>query len=647
MEADGHQSHPRDKGQVARQGLQLLSLRRFLRTLQRPQRHTWRANRKKPPEALLSRPFQKPPTPWSPDGFYEEAEEPGSWMEQYTGEVYIQELASMLPVEVLKAFLPLHSVRILDLCSAPGSKASQLALELTGESVLMCNEAKTSRAQILRCNLLKTVVADRCLILQEDGRHLAAAGSACFDAILLDAPCSGEGNLRRIPEVIERIQAPNYGRIKAENASLQKQLLQSAWRMLRPGGFLVYSTCTLNLQENEEVLEHLPMAEAEFMDLPARLGFPSCSSLGLRLWPHHWDSEGFFVACIRKRGGGGQSVAAPTPRAPWPWSTLSWEEWNDLRAEATDDWPDLTPSEVSRVARYRGDLFLLPPLNALNGLDHLLPMTTPALRLAPLELRLHGARAAAGEDWVALAAQLGGGLGAYTAQMDALVQRGAHWQSAVQIFDRLGEERLKADLIACNTLMKAYSKGGAAGAARKLLKQMRSWIIAPDVTTYAAAMKAADAEELFQDLREDGLQPDVITYTVLMGAYAKRGRRAKAEAALRDMSRDALQPDVIAYTALLDLYAKLGDLEALRRLLATMAPNVVSFTVLLKALVKLQRLQEAQETLEEMQLKRMANLISYTSLLSAFAKKGQHPMTFVTFTAAIFARLNLEVPQRS
>eukprot|EP00438_Fugacium_kawagutii_P030110 Skav227846 [mRNA] locus=scaffold4698:116998:118632:- [translate_table: standard] len=124
-------------------------------------------------------------------------------MEQYTGEIYVQELASMLPVEVLKAFrAPLSSLRVLDLCSAPGSKASQLALELSGVAD--------------RCLILQVPVAEggggaaalwvtKLLQAEEDGRHLGALAAGCFDAILLDAPCSGEGNLRRIPEATHHI----------------------------------------------------------------------------------------------------------------------------------------------------------------------------------------------------------------------------------------------------------------------------------------------------------------------------------------------------------------------------------------------------------------------------------------------------------
>eukprot|EP00438_Fugacium_kawagutii_P030109 Skav227845 [mRNA] locus=scaffold4698:100725:106055:- [translate_table: standard] len=156
-----------------------------------------------------------------------------------------------------------------------------------------------------------------------------------------------------------------------------------------------------------------------------------------------------------------------------------------------------------------GDVFLLPPWIAMKGLDKLLPLATPALRIGD-ELRLHRASVVTGHDWVALAAQLGGGLGAYTAQMDILAQRG-----------------------------------------------------------------------------QDRLRGDVIIYTTLLGAHAKHGHRAKAEAVLEAMSRD--------------LYARIGDVDALRRVLGTMdAPNVV----LLKALVKLQRLQEAEDTLKEMQEKR-------------------------------------------
>ncbi|CAK9039841.1 unnamed protein product, partial [Durusdinium trenchii] len=110
-------------------GLYALSLRRFLRACARRPLRSWRANPRKVPEARLTRRRGRP-TPWCSDGFIEAEEEPGQWLEQYTGEVYVQSLASMLPVEVLKSFMPSLSGAFLDLCSAPGSKASQLALKL-------------------------------------------------------------------------------------------------------------------------------------------------------------------------------------------------------------------------------------------------------------------------------------------------------------------------------------------------------------------------------------------------------------------------------------------------------------------------------------------------------------------------------------
>ncbi|CAK9029025.1 unnamed protein product [Durusdinium trenchii] len=631
-------------------GLYALSLRRFLRACARRPLRSWRANPRKVPEARLTRRRGRP-TPWCSDGFIEAEEEPGQWLEQYTGEVYVQSLASMLPVEVLKSFMPSLSGAFLDLCSAPGSKASQLALKLHRDAVLVVNEPNVQRAQVLRCNLLKTGVAERCLILQEDGSQLPRASTAgCFEAILLDAPCSAEGNLRRIPEVLSRLQAPNYLQLKEANAQLQKKLLLKAWQLLRPGGFLVYSTCTLNAQENEEVLTVLP--EAELMDIPSRLGLHSRERERprvprvLRLWPHEWDCEGFFVACLRK---------GTPPRAPSPttatgrvrrggWRVLKPQELQGLReaAEASIGyWPPLTEEEMSSprvVCNEEGDVFLLPEFLP-QAVEEWLPSCTPGLRLGALhgrptapaalgvsdELRLHAARGAS-RSAVALCARLGGGLGARSAEMDLWVKEG-EWEKAVNLFARLANDELEPDLIAYNTLMKAYAAGQAGSAARGLLLEMECCRVSPDVVSYCAAMKASAAHEvpgLFAQLGERQLQADLITFSTLISALARRGRGREAEETLAAMRRSMLVPDAVCYTPVLDLYARRGEVAKLQTLLAQIEGNIVSYTVLMKALVKAERLEEARETLAQMSEKQLEpNLVSYTSLLSAFAKKGQ------------------------
>ncbi|CAK9081185.1 Pentatricopeptide repeat-containing protein At1g62914, partial [Durusdinium trenchii] len=188
-------------------------------------------------------------------------------------------------------------------------------------------------------------------------------------------------------------------------------------------------------------------------------------------------------------------------------------------------------------------------------------------------------------------------------------------------------DELEPDLIAYNTLMKAYAAGQAGSAARGLLLEMECCRVSPDVVSYCAAMKASAAHEvpgLFAQLGERQLQADLITFSTLISALARRGRGREAEETLAAMRRSMLVPDAVCYTPVLDLYARRGEVAKLQTLLAQIEGNIVSYTVLMKALVKAERLEEARETLAQMSEKQLEpNLVSYTSLLSAFAKKGQ------------------------
>ncbi|CAJ1417432.1 unnamed protein product [Effrenium voratum] len=619
-----------------------LALRRLLRAWRGgppPRRRgvrALRANRRKPPQDLLRRlhteGLRPSPAPWGADSFLcqEESEKLSGWREHHSGEIYLQELSSMLPVEVLKLCGLEPSSRCLDLCAAPGSKATQLALNLEGDGLLVANEVDPQRAQVLRCNLVKSGASDRCLILQEDGRRLGALAPSCFDAVLLDAPCSAEGNLTRHKEVLQRMQGAGYGALKARNAELQWGLLRSGWRLLRGGGVLVYSTCTLNSEENEAVLARLLAEErVELIDVGARLGIETAAPY-LRLWPQLLGSnEGFFVACLRK----GPEHAAPVAESSesGPWRPLAPEVVRGLRSRAKLEygyWPDLTDEECAErvVQDMSGDIYLAPSPRALEGLERLLPLAAPGLRLGP-ELRL-AASGAGGSDPLALSAQLGGGLGPICEQMDRAAKAG-DWRKATVMFSDIQRQRLQADLIAYNTLVKVQKSVPKIWA---VLREMRKSLVQADGATFGAAMQAAagagdlDAsEQLFQEMGSVRLQPDIIIHTMRIGACCAAGRRGEAEAALAELRAARLRPDAASCTALLDLYARQGDVPAAERLVLEMdAANVVSYTVLLKAYLAKDRLEDAERLLDTMKAaEQLPNLISYTPLLSAFAKRGR------------------------
>lgn len=228
----------------------------------------------------------------------------------------IQEAAAMLPARVLSAR---PGERVLDLCAAPGNKTAQLALAVGATGTVVANDPQHRRLAPLRNTVkrlgLCNVVATGC---PGEDYPLAAGG---FDRVLVDAPCSGEGTWRRQAE-----PAPVADDARARLAARQYRLLERAIALCRPGATLVYSTCTLAPEENEEVIQRLLEAHGGRVELlPARVaGFPSDPGLthwagraldpslanAMRVWPHRADTGGFFIARLRIRGSAEPPAAA-------------------------------------------------------------------------------------------------------------------------------------------------------------------------------------------------------------------------------------------------------------------------------------------------------------------------------------------------
>ncbi len=200
------------------------------------------------------------------------------------GMVYIQEEASQLVGNLLRVKA---GDRFLDVCAAPGSKATQIA-DLAG------NQATVLAADINEARL-RTI--DRTAQMQEltsvktislDGLQPLPFAQNCFDAVLVDAPCSGTGTLRRNPEIRWRISAGDI----QELSSRQKQLLSNAAMVVKRGGRLVYSTCSVEREENEEVVEQFLASHDHFK--------PETSLTGIRTWPHRDGADGFFIMALRR-----------------------------------------------------------------------------------------------------------------------------------------------------------------------------------------------------------------------------------------------------------------------------------------------------------------------------------------------------------
>ncbi len=299
-------------------------------------------------------PFSLTEVPWAENGFYYEREaQPGKHPYHEAGVYYIQEPSAMAAVPFLEAQ---GGERILDLCAAPGGKTTQIAAQMGGMGLLVCNEIHPARAKILSENIERMGVRNA-LVLNETPQRLAERFSGYFDRILVDAPCSGEGMFRKNEEAC--------GEWSPENVRLcagrQREILDCAVQMLRPGGRMVYSTCTFAPEENEGnmawlIKEHPDMylvqpempegfrpgrpewAEWAWSDPEgARMAGPGTEaepegsdpagkapeqggcrdvqavSRTMRLWPHRIRGEGHFVAVLEKEGGFGDCAASFAP----------------------------------------------------------------------------------------------------------------------------------------------------------------------------------------------------------------------------------------------------------------------------------------------------------------------------------------------
>lgn len=270
-------------------------------------------------------PFQLAPIPWVPNGFFYGKEDRPSRHPFYpAGLYYLQEPSAMAPANRLDIT---PGEYVLDLCAAPGGKATELAARLQGKGLLVANEISASRAKALLRNLELSGVTNS-LVTNETPKRLAGYFPEFFHKVLVDAPCSGEGMFRKDPEVAKtwNEERPDYF------GKLQQEIIQHAISMLKPGGLLMYSTCTFSPVENEGlisyVLEQFP--EMELLDMEDYPGFtPGNPQWGngdtrllktRRIFPHHMDGEGHFLALLRKKG-----TLESAPFAPMP-CTLKKEE---------------------------------------------------------------------------------------------------------------------------------------------------------------------------------------------------------------------------------------------------------------------------------------------------------------------------------
>ena len=283
----------------------------FLSVLQIPLKQSFRINTLKTTKQevlLLLSDLKLEPIPWFDLGFrLVERVNIGERIEHKSGLIYIQEAVSMLPAIVLD---PKPFENILDITAAPGSKATQIAGMMENTGLIVANDLSRKRIGALINNIERMGVINTVVICQA-GQKLGYLTPDYFDKVLLDAPCSLEGTIRNTSSALSDWKESKIKRL----SKLQKGLINSAFKCLKPDGILIYSTCTFAPEENEEVIDYLlkknPDAFCESIKIqnlktrPAiiewrRDKFNAQIKNAIRIYPQDNDTEGFFVAKIRK-----------------------------------------------------------------------------------------------------------------------------------------------------------------------------------------------------------------------------------------------------------------------------------------------------------------------------------------------------------
>ena len=312
-------------------------------------------------------PFHLKKVPWISNGYFYEAEDAPAKHPFYSaGLYYLQEPSAMTPASRLKVQ---PGERVLDLCAAPGGKATELGAALQGEGLLVANDINTARARALLRNLELFGISNS-FVTNEPPHVLAERFPEFFHKIMVDAPCSGEGMFRKNPAVVDSWQekGPEYF------SKLQREIIVQAADMLLPGGMMFYSTCTFSPLENEKTITHLlkerpdmeviPMEDYEgFAEgLTSYRGevFDESCKLCRRICPHKMSGEGHFMALLHKKSGTQQQVQQTVSQ-----SSIWWEKCKGLnqeqKAAAEDFFSHVNIAYDGKRIDVRGDnLYYLP-----------------------------------------------------------------------------------------------------------------------------------------------------------------------------------------------------------------------------------------------------------------------------------------------
>ena len=283
----------------------------YLKCFDEPRHYGLRVNTAKisTEDFLKIAPWPLEPVPWIHNGFYYDGENchPARHPYYFAGLYYLQEPSAMTPADRLPI---LPGDRVLDVCAAPGGKATELGARLNGTGILAANDLSSSRAKGLLKNI-ELMGIGNVLILSEEPGKLIPYFREYFDKILIDAPCSGEGMFRKDKKMIRAWEehGPEYF------SKIQKSIITQAAEMLKPGGMMLYSTCTFSPEEDEQTIEYLLETHPEF-DLCEMEGYEGFSSgmpettasrderlsRTVRIFPYRMKGEGHYLALLKKRG---------------------------------------------------------------------------------------------------------------------------------------------------------------------------------------------------------------------------------------------------------------------------------------------------------------------------------------------------------
>ena len=268
----------------------------YLESLERPRAVALRFNPLKCGDHPPQLPFVQQSVPWEPQGYYYDIDaRPGLHIWHEAGVYYLQEASAMAPVALLD---PQPGELICDLCAAPGGKTTQIAGRMAGEGLLLCNEINPKRAKILSRNIERMGVANA-LVMNEHPAELAKRFPGAFDRVLIDAPCSGEGMFRKEEAAVTDWSLETVSMC----ARRQAEILHSGAQMVRPGGRLVYSTCTFAPEEDEMAIAAFLDSHPDFTPEPVEAPWFEAGENGsFRMWPHKLRGEGHFAAVLRRAG---------------------------------------------------------------------------------------------------------------------------------------------------------------------------------------------------------------------------------------------------------------------------------------------------------------------------------------------------------